>query len=142
MFSNDRNQLRTFFLTAWQKKQQNAALEPLETLVVQVIEQHPEYHALLANDNAIDKDFSVDGGESNPFLHMSMHITIAEQLSIGQPSEISDLYQKLSQKTGNSHDAEHQIMECLGLMLWQAQRNNQPPDNKIYIDCLKKLVGQ
>jgi len=142
MFSNDRSQLRKTFFSAWQKKTNNTLLTPLETMITDVIEQHPEYHSLLKNEDTLDKDFSVDGGESNPFLHMSMHITIAEQLSISQPAELKGLYKQLCLKKGDPHEAEHQIMECLGLMLWQAQRNNNNPDNQIYIDCLKKVITQ
>ena len=114
-------------------------MEPLEQLVAQIVQQHPEYHALLEDEEAhLDKDYTPDMGETNPFLHMSMHIAIAEQLSIDRPAGIKDLYQQLLGKYSDSHNVEHYIMECLGQMMWEAQRNQAMPDEQRYLECLRK----
>ena len=141
MFTNDRNQLRKMFFHSWQKFQTGEAMEPLEQMVAQIIQQHPEYHSLLDDeDTHLDKDYTPEMGETNPFLHMSMHIAIVEQLSIDRPAGIKNLYQQLVNKYGDSHSVEHQIMECLGQMMWEAQRNQAMPDDQQYMECLRKLL--
>jgi len=141
MFSNDRSQLRRMFFSSWSKHQSGELMEPLEQMVAQVIQQHPEYHVLLEDEQAqLDKDYTPEMGESNPFLHMSMHIAIAEQLSIDRPAGIKDLYQQLLGKYSDSHTVEHHIMECLGQMMWEAQRNQAMPDEQQYLECLRKLL--
>ncbi len=140
MFGQDRNRLRLFYLQAWEKHQADKPLEPLEALIAGVIAQHPEYHTLLASKDALDKDFSPEQGQSNPFLHMGMHISLAEQINTDRPTGIRDTYQKIKHKHGDAHQAEHQMMECLGLALWEAQQQNRAPDESAYLECLKKLT--
>ena len=141
MFTNDRNQLRKLFFASWQKFQSGDAMEPLEQMIAQIIQQHPEYHILLRDEDAhLDKDYTPEMGETNPFLHMSMHIAIVEQLSIDRPAGIKNLYQQLLSKYGDSHVVEHHIMECLGQMMWEAQRNQAMPDDQQYMECLRKLL--
>ena len=139
MFGNDRNEMRKMFYTAWQNFKNKAILQPLEQVIVNIIQQHPEYHALLEDEASIDKEFTPDMGETNPFLHMSMHIAIQEQLSTHRPANIQQTYQALSTKLQDPHQAEHAIMECLGQMIWQAQRDNTAPNEQNYIECLNKL---
>ena len=135
----DRGQVRQMYIDVWQKLQQKQLLEPLEALIAEVIELHPEYHALLAEDADIkQRDFTPEGGQTNPFLHMGMHIALREQAGADRPPGIRAIYEKLSRGRGQ-HEAEHAMMECLGQALWQAQRNNQPPDEADYLECLKKL---
>ena len=141
MFSNNRNQLRKMFFHSWQKFQSGETLEPLEQIIAQIVQQHPEYHSLLADEIAhLDKDYTPEMGETNPFLHMSMHIAIVEQLSVDRPAGIKDLYQQLVLKFSDSHEAEHHIMECLGQVMWEAQRNQAMPDDNQYLECLRKLL--
>ena len=141
MFSNNRNQLRKMFFHSWQKFQSGETLEPLEQIIAQIVQQHPEYHSLLADEIAhLDKDYTPEMGETNPFLHMSMHIAIVEQLSVDRPAGIKDLYQQLVLKFYDSHEAEHHIMECLGQVMWEAQRNQAMPDDNQYLECLRKLL--
>lgn len=141
MFTNDRNQLRKMFFASWQKYQSGELLEPLEQMIAQIVQQHPEYHALLSDeDTHLDKDYTPEMGETNPFLHMSMHIAIVEQLSIDRPAGIKELYQQLVARYKDSHTVEHQIMECLGQMMWEAQRNQAMPDDQQYMECLRKLL--
>lgn len=141
MFGQNREQLRRFYLDTWQKQQSGAPLEGLERLVAQVVEQHPEYHALLNHPEATLQDFDVEDGQTNPFLHMGMHITLAEQLSSDRPAGVRSLHQKMTLKCGDAHQAEHQMMECLGLVLWQAQREGKNPDEQAFLECLRKLAG-
>ena len=134
-----RDEVRQVYLTVWQKMQQRSLLEPMEALIAEVIELHPEYHGLLENETDIkQQEFTPDQGQTNPFLHMGMHIALREQAGVNRPAGIQDLYQKLVSSKGR-HDAEHAMMECLGESLWNAQRNQQPPDEAAYLDCLKKL---
>jgi len=142
LFSKDRHKMRQFFFDIWQKQLNGTTpLEPMEQIIAGIIEQHPEYHALLADPDAvIDKDFTPEMGQSNPFLHMSMHIAIQEQLATQRPKGIIDIYQALIKKCNDPHAAEHQMMEPLGDMLMQAQRRNTAPDEKHYLKGLRKLL--
>ena len=140
IFGNDRNQLRRFYLDAWRKQQAREELTPLEKIVADIVTLHPEYHALLQDeDKALASDFGVEGGQTNPFLHMGMHIAIHEQLGMGRPEGIREAYQTLVAKLGDHHSAEHQMMECLGQVMWEAQRNGTPPDELVYLACVRKL---
>jgi len=134
-----RDEVRQVYLGVWHKIQQQLVLEPMEALIADVIEIHPEYHALLAASNDIkQQEFTPEQGQTNPFLHMGMHITLREQAGTDRPAGIRAIHQKLVSKNG-AHEAEHAMMECLGQTLWNAQRNNQPPDEDAYLDCLRKL---
>lgn len=141
MFGNDRNEIRKAYYEAWRKHDAGEPLQPLEEMIVGVIALHPEYHALLENPDTSDKDWLPDGGETNPFLHMGMHIAIQEQLSTDRPAGIAGLYASIVQKIGDAHEADHKVMDCLGEMLWQAQRDNRMPDEQAYLNCLRKLAG-
>lgn len=134
-----RDEVRQVYLGVWQKIQQNLVLEPMEALIADIIEIHPEYHALLgAGDDVRHEEFTPEQGQTNPFLHMGMHIALREQAGTDRPAGIRKIHQKLVSKQG-AHEAEHAMMECLGQTLWTAQRNNQPPDEASYLDCLRKL---
>jgi hypothetical protein len=110
----------------------------LEDLTAQLIDKHPEYHDLLAApERSQDKDYAPDGSEINPFLHIMMHLSIEEQISIGQPFGIREQFARLTKKYQSEHEAQHAMMDCLGEMLWQAQRNKTEPDPVIYISCLE-----
>ncbi len=140
MFGNNRNQLRQIFFDCWQLKQSGQPADTMQQTILHIIDLHPQYHALLNNKNSLEKDFPVENGETNPFLHMSMHIALHEQLSTNRPSGINTIYRTLCHQYGSAHDAEHQMMECLGESIWQAQRNHTLPDENAYIHCLTKLI--
>ena len=116
-------------------------MTPLEILATQWIAQHPEYHSLLSNtEEALQKDYTPEGGITNPFLHLSMHLSISEQISIDQPPGIRNIQQRLVQKLGSEHEAQHQIMECLGQVMWEAQRLGGNPDAEAYSLALQRLL--
>ncbi len=136
MFPSDRTQLRKVFYDCWQLHQHGKAPDPLQQMIIGVIEQHPEYHALLEQDTQLDRDFD----ENNPFLHMSMHIALIEQISTNRPAGTRDIHQQLTRIYQSAHEAEHKMMECLSESIWQAQRTNTQPDETAYLDCLKALL--
>jgi len=139
MFGQDRNELRQMFFNVWQKLQAGTPLTALENMVGEVIEAHPEYHAVLKKPDAnLDKDYSPDGGQPNPFLHMAMHIAAREQIGTDRPRGIAKAFQEMAHRLGDPHAAEHEIHECLGETLWQAQRNGQPPDEAAYLRCVQE----
>lgn len=143
MFGNDRTQMRRYFSSAWKKAIQSQPLDPLEQTVADVVRLHPEYHALLEGDpDKMDRDYLPEDGESNPFLHMGMHISLHEQVSTNRPAGIAALYQQCVMRVGDPHEAEHQLMECLGRMLWEAQRENRMPDEQAYLECIRRLAGR
>lgn len=140
MFGNDRNELRQTFYTAWSNFNKKAPLQPLEQVIVNIIQLHPEYHALLEDEATIDQDFTPEMKGTNPFLHMSMHIAIQEQLSTNRPANLQQVYQALLAKHQDAHHIEHMLMECLGQMIWQAQRDQDEPNEEHYISCIDKLI--
>ena len=139
MFNPSQNDVRRFFCEIHRKNFQKEILTPLETIARDWIVEHPEYDAILGNlDAALAATYSAEAKQSNPFLHLSMHLSIEEQVSIDQPVGIKAAYQALAQKLGSAHEAHHQIMDCLGHMIWTAQRNNQAPDGAAYVECVKR----
>lgn len=142
MFTNDRNQMRKVFFDSWKAHRESSPMDAMQKIITNIIELHPEYHALLEKKDNLEKDYLPEQGETNPFLHMSMHITLHEQINTNRPTDIKDIYQQLTQKHNSAHEAEHAMMECLGESLWQAQRDQNMPDEKAYMECLQKLCLQ
>ncbi|EIJ41368.1 protein of unknown function (DUF1841) [Beggiatoa alba B18LD] len=139
MFADQRDTTRRFFIEVWRKHQEKKPLEPLESLILDVLLMHPEYHVILHAD-IVDKDYLPEMGETNPFLHLGLHIAIREQLSTDRPVGIRALYQSLRAKARDVHELEHQMLECLAETLWLAQRNNTLPDEQAYLAQLKRLL--
>jgi hypothetical protein len=134
MFNPTREQVREMFFSAWRKYREGSPLVGMETLALDVILQHPEYHAALDDpERTRDKDYL---DESNPFLHMSLHVALEEQLSIDQPPGIAARWRELLERCGDRHEALHQALECLAETVWRAQRDNAPPDAQAYLECL------
>ena len=139
MFNPSRDEARNFLFESWRKRQDGELLTPLEDLTAQLIDKHPEYHALFSNpESNQDRDYAPDGDTVNPFLHLMMHLTIEEQIAIDQPPGIRAHFMRLTEKYQSEHEAQHAMMDCLGEMIWQAQRNNTPPDGALYLACLEK----
>lgn len=141
LYGTDRRTLREVFFRAWRKQREGAPLEGIEALIVAVAARHPEYHALLDDPEAgAEREWLPELGESNPFLHMAMHLAIEEQLSIDQPAGIRLHYAALA-RFGDEHEAQHRMMECLGEMLWHAGRAGTAPDPQLYLACLTRASG-
>ncbi len=139
-FTQDREQIRRFYLQAWEKHLSGTPIEPLEAQIIDVIKTHPEYHALLEQgEESLDRDWTPEMGESNPYLHMGMHLAIREQLSTDRPPGIRAATKRLLQQIGDGHATEHQMMECLGEALWHGQRGDAPPDEQAYLRCVEQL---
>lgn len=140
MFGNNRNELRQVFFNCWRLKKHDLPMDAMQTIIANIVELHPEYHHLLEDEKFIAQDFLAEQGDSNPFLHMSMHIALHEQISTDRPAGICDCYHTLCKLKGDAHSAEHAMMECLGEALWQAQRDQLPPNDTAYLNCLKKIA--
>ncbi|CAH1385719.1 DUF1841 family protein [Candidatus Nitrotoga sp. M5] len=139
MFNPSRDEARMFLIDTWRKRRAGTLLTPLEDLAAQLIEKHPEYYAILENPERYkDKDYTPEQGTTNPFLHLMMHLTIEEQISIDQPHGIRERFQRLVTQHQSEHNAQHRMMECLGEMIWQAQRNGTAPDANVYLNCLEE----
>ena len=139
MFAPSRDQARTFLFDTWGKYQRAEALTGLEQTALSVILMHPEYHAMLADpERYLERDFGPQDGGLNPFLHLSLHVAVAEQLQIDQPPGILERFRALAQATGSEHDALHAVLECLGETVWQAQRLGTQPDQQFYLECLDR----
>ena len=139
MFAPSQNDVRRFFCDAWRKHRSALPLTPIEAQAADWIAEHPEYHADLADvDAALAAVFDVEAGRTNPFLHLSMHLSITEQIAIDQPSGIKQAHALLSRRLGSAHEAQHQVMECLGEMIWASQRSGLPPDGERYLECVRQ----
>lgn len=139
MFTPSRDSARRFLIDAWRKRREGLPAEPLEMLAGDIVAQHPEYQALLENgETALEREWRPEGGATNPFLHLSLHLAIEEQLSIDQPPGIRAIAERLSARLGDRHDALHRLIDCLAEALWQAQRHHQPLDSQAYLDCLTR----
>ena len=141
MFSPTRDQSRRFFIDAWRKRGQGVPLTPLEHLAADLVGLHPEYHALLSgSDEALAREWAPEQGEANPFLHLSLHLAIEEQLSIDQPPGLRAAFDALLARHGERHRALHDVLECLGETMWRAQRDRAPPDGVAYLECLRRRI--
>ena len=138
IFGQDRNELRQMYADAWRKRCGKRPLAPLEMQIADVIEMHPEYHGDVTAED-LDRDYTPDGGKTNPFLHMGLHLGIREQVATDRPAGISAIHKALSARFGDVHAAEHAMIECLAETLWDAQSSNQPPDEAKYLQRLQRL---
>jgi len=139
MFNPSRDEARRFFFDTWGKYQRGESLSGLEQTALHVMLLHPEYQPTLADpERYLDADFTPEQGSMNPFLHLSLHLAIEEQLSIDQPQGIRARYETLAAKLGSEHDAKHAVLECLGEVIWQAQRTGTALDERSYLDCLTR----
>lgn len=138
MFNPSRDQARQFLIDAWAKRVDSLPATPLETLAADIVALHPEYHTLLADPAALERDWTPEDGATNPFLHLSLHLAIEEQLSIDQPPGIRAAFESRCSRDGDRHAALHTLLECLGEMIWQAQRDRRPPDGAAYLDCIRR----
>ena len=135
MFAPSQHDVRRFFCDTHSRQQQALPLTPMQALAAQWIAEHPEHHADLAYVNeALEATYTVENGRTNPFLHLSMHLTISEQCSIDQPRGMRQAVELLAAKRGSLHEAHHEVMECLGEMVWASQRSGRPPDGLAYLE--------
>ena len=139
LFNPSRDEARLFLFETWRKRRGRELLTPLEDLAAQLIAKHPEHHAVLEDPQRHqEQDYLPEHGTTNPFLHLMMHLAIEEQISINQPAGIRAHFTRLTRQLESEHEAQHRMMECLGEMIWQAQRNRTSPDAAIYFACLEK----
>ena len=138
MFNPSQADVRRYFCAVYAKTRSGAPLEALETIASHWIDEHPEYHADLCDaDAAVEAVYDVSSGRTNPFLHLSMHLSISEQCSIDQPRGIRQAVELLTHRRNSLHLAHHGAMECLGSMLWESQRASRPPNGDAYIACVQ-----
>lgn len=141
IFGSDRQEFREVFFRAWEKFHRGDPLDNSEQLIIDVLHRHPEYHEIVGNrDKYADRDWGPEEGQTNPFLHMGMHIAIAEQVGLDRPTGIKDAYQRLASAMGETHAAEHEIMECLGRILAEAQSRGSDPDEGALLECVQKIA--
>ena len=139
MFQPSQADVRRFFCAAWRKQREGLPMDPMEAIAAPWIAEHPEYHAELDDlDAALAAVYDVESGRTNPFLHLSMHLTISEQISIDQPRGIKQAFALLAARSGSAHEAQHEVMECLGEMVWASQRSGLPPDGERYLECVRR----
>jgi hypothetical protein len=140
--TQSREELRQVYVDAWRKRRDGLPMEPLEAQISDVIALHPEYHAALERpDTVLDRDYSPEGGQSNPFLHMGLHLAVRDQIATDRPPGIRTAFESVARHMSSAHDAEHQLIECLAETMWEAQRANLPPDENAYLSRVKRLLG-
>jgi hypothetical protein len=139
MFAPNQSDVRRFFCETYEKLRAGRPLTPMEAVAARWLDEHPEYHAELADlEAALAAQYTVEDGRSNPFLHLAMHLTIEEQMSIDQPRGIKQAVELLAAKRGSMHEAQHEVMECLGEMIWASQRSGLPPDGHAYLEGVRR----
>jgi hypothetical protein len=139
MFAPSQYDVRRFFCDTHRKRRDGQPLIPMEALAADWIDEHPEYHAELDDlEAALAAVYDVESGRTNPFLHLSMHLTITEQVSIDQPRGIRQAFELLAARRGSAHEAHHEVMECLGEMVWASQKSGLPPDGERYLECVRR----
>lgn len=142
MYQPSQLDVRRFFCAAYRQGRAGAALDPMQALAWPWIEAHPEYHAELTDEaSALALDYKVEDGRTNPFLHLAMHLSISEQLSIDQPHGIRQALHLLAARLGSMHQAQHVAMEALGDMLWESQRSGLPPDGQRYLEAVQRQAA-
>lgn len=142
LYNPSRDQARQFLFDAWAKFKQQSALTDLEKIAVEVIQMHPEYHGILdAPERYMAQQYFPEMGETNPFLHISLHLSVIEQISINQPIGIAQAYADLLEKHQDKHLAQHDMLDCLAETIWHAQRNNCPLDSAHYLGLLQQKTG-
>jgi Domain of unknown function (DUF1841) len=139
LFTPSRDEARRFLIDAWNKRRADLPLTELERIAVAIIARHPEYHSTLETpEETLERDFRPESGDVNPFLHLSLHLAVAEQLAIDQPPGIRAEYERIRVARGDEHEAQHAVLECLGEVLWNAQRHRTAPDAALYLACLAR----
>lgn len=140
-FPDDRESLRRMYLDAWHRHRAGLPLEPLQAQIADLLEEHPEYHALVeAGERSLRREWIPEDGATNPFLHLGLHLALREQVGTDRPAGIAELHRRLAAAHGR-HEAEHRMMECLGEALWAAQRAGVPPDEGAYLEALRRLLA-
>lgn len=128
------------YLDAWQRHREGLPLEPLQAQIADVIELHPEYHPAVENPEDLARDYTPEQAQSNPFLHMGLHLAIRDQLATDRPAGIKTAFEAIARRAGSTHAAEHQLIECLAQTLWEAQRAGLPPDEQAYLARAARLA--
>ena len=142
LYNPSRDQARQFLFDAWAKFKQQAPLTDLEKIAAEVMQMHPEYHPILdAPARHMQQQYFPEMGETNPFLHLSLHLSVIEQIAINQPIGIKSIYEQLKKKHQDQHQAQHDILDCLAETIWQSQRNNTPLDSAHYLGLLQQRVA-
>lgn len=141
IFGQDRNELRRMYSDAWTRAKRRMPLSPLAAQIVQVIEEHPEYQRFI-DESSIDIEFEGAQAQGNPYLHMGLHLALREQVATDRPAGIRTVFEALAGRSGDRHEAEHLMLECLAEILWDAQRRQQPPDENLYLERLQRLAAR
>jgi Domain of unknown function (DUF1841) len=140
--TRSRDQLRQVYIDAWRKRREGLPMEPLEAQVADIVALHPEYHVALERpDSVLDLDYTPEGGQSNPFLHMGLHLAVRDQVATDRPAGIRKAFEAIARRAGSAHDAEHRMIECLAEAMWEAQRSGRPPDERAYLQRVQTLGG-
>lgn len=139
IFGQDRQELRQMYVQTWRKAREGQVLSPLEAQIAEVIADHPEYHDVLTSDK-LEESYTIEEGRTNPFLHMGLHLALRDQVATDRPAGITDVFRTIAGRASDRLDAEHRAIECLAETLWEAQSQNQAPDEQQYLEKLKRLA--
>ncbi len=137
MFAPSQEDVRRFFCETWRRQRAGMPLDAMQAKAAPWVALHPEYDGDLADEAAaLAAVYTVEDGRTNPFLHLSMHLSLVEQVDIDQPRGIRQAFEALRDRLGSEHEAHHHMMDCLGEMIWASQRSGLPPDGQAYLDCV------
>lgn len=141
IFGSERSELRRMYAEAWRKQTEGESMSPLESEIAAVVALHPEYQSAVTADD-VDQDYRPEEGKTNPYLHMGLHLSLREQIATNRPAGIDRLFERLERQLGDTHGAEHRMIDCLAETLWEAQSQNRAPDAQQYLERLRRLAAR
>lgn len=141
-YTTERDRLRQFYVDTWHKARTGQPMDAMEQMVARVIDMHPEYHTMLTNAHHLGNEYKPEDGQTNPFLHMGMHLALQEQVTLDRPKGIRAVYEQLGERLKDVMATEHAMMDCLAETLWIAQRDQTEPDEQAYLLCLQNLLSK
>jgi hypothetical protein len=99
---------------------------------------HPEYHnAWEFADQVGAAEYVVDG--ANPFLHITVHVIIENQLAQGDPPEVAKTLERLLGQGMGRHGAIHAIAAAFMEVAFPAFQGREPFNTKRYIKKVRRL---
>lgn len=135
MYTNNRDTYRQTFANTWQKHLKGTTLDAVESELLAVILLHPEYHSLFDSAQKEKQEFIP---EENPYIHMSLHMAIREQIRMDKPLGTKEIYNNLQKIKQNPHEVEHIMMTVMAKLLWESQQSGVMPNDDTYLCKLRE----
>lgn len=110
-----------------------------EYRIAAILLAHPEYEDVYEDTEILDGREFDTGSEGNPFLHVSFHQMIEDQLASGNHKELSFFVEVMENKGYDRHEIIHAVIKILIRMLSDAINNNKSIDVNRYKRLLTRF---